>query len=74
MERQLIKEFESLIGRMLRDYDPERLDIWQEILGLPLNIRGFGPVKLANAKAMQKRRAELLDQLTKGHASERSAA
>jgi hypothetical protein len=41
---------------------------------LPLNIRGFGPVKLANAKAMQKRRAELLDQLTKGHAYERSAA
>ena len=74
IERQLIKEFESLIGRMLRDYDPERLDIWQEILGLPLNVRGFGPVKLANAKAMQKRRAELLDQLTKGHASEHSAA
>jgi indolepyruvate ferredoxin oxidoreductase len=74
MERQLIKDFESLVGRMLRDYDPERLDIWQEILSLPLNIRGFGPVKLANAKAMQKRRAELLDQLTKGHASERSAA
>jgi indolepyruvate ferredoxin oxidoreductase len=74
MERQLIKDFESLVGRMLRDYDPERLDIWQEILSLPLNIRGFGPVKLANAKAMQKRRVELLDQLTKGHASERSAA
>ena len=74
MERQLIKDFESLVGRMLRDYDPERLDIWQEILSLPLNIRGFGPVKLANAKAMQKRRAKLLDQLTKGHASERSAA
>ena len=74
MERQLIKDFESLVGQMLRDYDPERLDIWQEILSLPLNIRGFGPVKLANAKAMQKRRAELLDQLTKGNASERSAA
>ena len=65
MERQLIKEFESLIGadaatRMNR----RSSDMWRELLSLPLNIRGFGPVKLANAQAMQKRRAELLAQLT----------
>jgi indolepyruvate ferredoxin oxidoreductase len=43
-------------------------------LGLPQNIRGFGPVKLANAQSMQRRRTELLDQLTVGRDTERSAA
>ena len=73
MERQLIQDFESLVARMLREYDPSRVEIWRELLGLPLNIRGFGPVKLANAQAMQKRRAELLEQLTRGQDAERSA-
>jgi indolepyruvate ferredoxin oxidoreductase len=74
MERQLIKDFESLVGRMLHAYEPAQLGMWRELLSLPLNIRGFGPVKLANAQAMQKRRAELLAQLTSSHDTERSAA
>jgi indolepyruvate ferredoxin oxidoreductase len=74
MERQLIKDFEILVARMLRDYEPAQLDIWRELLGLPQNIRGFGPVKLANAQSMQRRRTELLDQLTAGRDTERSAA
>jgi hypothetical protein len=41
---------------------------------LPQNIRGFGPVKLANAQSMQRRRKELLDQLAAGRDTERSAA
>ena len=74
MERQLIKDFEILVARMLRDYEPAQLDIWRELLGLPQNIRGFGTVKLANAQSMQRRRKELLDQLTVGRDTERSAA
>ena len=74
MERQLIKDFESLVARMLREYEPARLEMWRELLSLPLNIRGFGPVKLANAQAMQKRGVELLTQLTLSHDTERSAA
>ena len=74
MERQLIKDFEILVARMLRDYEPAQLDMWRELLGLPQNIRGFGPVKLANAQSMQRRRTELLDQLTAGRDTERSAA
>ncbi|MDO7696110.1 MAG: 2-oxoacid:acceptor oxidoreductase family protein, partial [Planktomarina temperata] len=74
MERQLIKDFESLVARMLHAYEPAQLGLWRELLSLPLNIRGFGPVKLANAQAMQKRRAELLAQLTSRPDTERSAA
>jgi indolepyruvate ferredoxin oxidoreductase len=74
MERQLIKDFESLVARMLHAYQPAQLGLWRELLSLPLNIRGFGPVKLANAQAMQKRRAELLAQLTSRPDTERSAA
>jgi indolepyruvate ferredoxin oxidoreductase len=74
MERQLIKDFEILVARMLRDYEPAQLDMWRELLGLPQNIRGFGPVKLANAQSMQRRRKELLDQLAAGRDTERSAA
>jgi indolepyruvate ferredoxin oxidoreductase len=74
MERQLIKDFESLVARMLHAYEPAQLGLWRELLSLPLNIRGFGPVKLANAQAMQKRRAELLAQLTSSPDTERSAA
>jgi len=32
-------------------------------MGLPQNILGFGPVKLANAQAMAKRWGELLQEL-----------
>ncbi|MDA9110127.1 2-oxoacid:acceptor oxidoreductase family protein, partial [bacterium] len=74
MERQLIKDFESLVARMLHAYEPAQLGLWRELLSLPLNIRGFGSVKLANAQAMQKRRAELLAQLTSRPDTERSAA
>ena len=74
MERQLIKDFEILVARMLRDYEPAKLDIWRELLGLPQNISGFGTVKLANAKSMQRRRTELIDKLTAGRDTERSAA
>ena len=74
MERHLIADFESLVARMQRDYVPEHHDIWLELMCLPQHILGFGPVKLANAQAMEKRRAELLAAIDQGHQSAQAAA
>jgi len=74
MERHLIADFESLVARMQRDYVPEHHDIWLELMCLPQHILGFGPVKLANAQAMEKRRAELLAEIDQGHQSAQAAA
>ena len=74
MERHLIADFEYLVARMQRDYVPEHHDIWLELMCLPQHILGFGPVKLANAQAMEKRRAELLAAIDQGHQSAQAAA
>ena len=74
MERHLIADFESLVARMQRDYVPEHHDIWLELMCLPQHILGFGPVKLANAQATEKRRAELLAEIDQGHQSAQAAA
>ncbi|MCF6443611.1 indolepyruvate ferredoxin oxidoreductase family protein [Nereida sp. MMG025] len=58
MERALIKEYErDMIAAHDRfDQQPDAVIALAE---LPLQIRGFGPVKEANAKAAAKRRAEI---------------
>ena len=58
----MILDFESLTAQYLSDYEPELYGVWYEVLGLPQNVVGFGPVKLAHAVAMEKRRSELLNQ------------
>jgi len=60
MERQLIREYEALMPRILAEVTPDRHDIAVELAELPLQIRGFGPVKHRNADAAAQRRAELL--------------
>ena len=74
MERQLIADFEALVARMRREYEPEHHDIWLELMGLPQHILGFGPVKLANAQAMANRRGKLLLALEQGQPSGQAAA
>lgn len=60
MERQLIRDYETLMPRILADVTPQTHDIALELAELPLQIRGFGPVKHRNATAAAQRRAELL--------------
>ncbi|MBR3369724.1 MAG: indolepyruvate ferredoxin oxidoreductase family protein [Rhodobacteraceae bacterium] len=60
MERQLIRDYETLMPRILADVTPQTHDIALELAQLPLQIRGFGPVKHRNATAAAQRRAELL--------------
>lgn len=60
MERQLIRDYEALMPRILAEVTPDTHDIAVELAELPLHIRGFGPVKHRNADAAAQRRNELL--------------
>ncbi|MFN3662287.1 indolepyruvate ferredoxin oxidoreductase family protein [Yoonia sp.] len=60
MERALIAEYEGDMDDILRLTRPDTLDAAVALARLPLDIRGFGPVKDANARKAAKRRAELL--------------
>lgn len=73
MERALIRQYEKDITEVL--VDPTRnMDAAISIAELPLRIRGFGPVKHANATAAAKRREELLAAFRAGNAAPDVAA
>jgi indolepyruvate ferredoxin oxidoreductase len=74
MERALIGEYEADMTRLLPALTPQTRDLVMELALLPLSIRGFGPVKEANAKAAAQRRAELLDQIARGGTPQAMAA
>ncbi len=63
MERALIKQFEQDMEEVARIATPETMDAAIALARLPLDIRGFGPVKEANAAKAEKRREELLAHL-----------
>ncbi|KPQ08573.1 MAG: indolepyruvate ferredoxin oxidoreductase [Rhodobacteraceae bacterium HLUCCA12] len=65
MERALIAQYEADMGDVLPRLTPENRDLILELALLPLSIRGFGPVKDANAKAAARRREELLAAIAK---------
>lgn len=60
MERALIAQYEADMADILPRATPDNRDLVLELALLPLSIRGFGPVKDANARAAAKRREELL--------------
>lgn len=60
MERALIKQYEADMQEVLRIMRPDTRDAAIALARLPLDIRGFGPVKDANARKVAKRREELL--------------
>ncbi|PUB19278.1 indolepyruvate ferredoxin oxidoreductase family protein [Yoonia sediminilitoris] len=66
MERALIKEYERDMAEMQKIVRPNTQDAAMALARLPLDIRGFGPVKDANARKAAKRREELLASLRAG--------
>ncbi|MFL6692720.1 MAG: DUF6537 domain-containing protein, partial [Ramlibacter sp.] len=60
LERSLIREFKQRIESLLPTLDAERLKVATDIAALPLSMRGFGHVKLANVALARVREAELL--------------
>ena len=62
-ERALIVQFEKLIDEMLNLLTPENHDTAVELAKVPMNIRGYGPVKEANIEKANAQQAELLARL-----------
>ncbi len=60
MERGLIRQYERDMQEVLPKLDASTRDAVLALALLPLQIRGFGPVKDANAAKAAKRREELL--------------
>ena len=63
MERALIAEYEHDMEMLLGQEHPVDPDAAIALALLPLQVRGFGPVKMKNREAAAKRRAEILDTL-----------
>ncbi len=66
MERALIAQYEGDMKTWLPKVTPEIVEPLTALAALPLEIRGFGPVKHANEAKAAKRREELLSILRQG--------
>ncbi len=73
LERALIAQYERDMEEVAR-LAPGNLDAAVALAELPLQIRGFGPVKAANAEKAALRREELLAALRAGEGPARQAA
>ena len=74
MERALIKQYEADMQEWLPKARAEIMEPLVALAELPLQIRGFGPVKLANEQKAAKRREELLAALRQGGTAVKQAA
>lgn len=74
MERALIKQYETDMGNVLAQVTDTNRDAVIALAELPLQIRGFGPVKHANEAKAAKRREELLSVIANASESLRNAA
>lgn len=66
MERALIKQYQRDMAEWLPKADGVNADALRALAELPLDIRGFGPVKQANEAKAAKRREEILVALRQG--------
>jgi indolepyruvate ferredoxin oxidoreductase len=63
MERELIDQYEARIDELLPRLRVENLALAGEIARLPLSMRGYGHVKIANVALARARETELLHRL-----------
>jgi indolepyruvate ferredoxin oxidoreductase len=63
LERRLIEDYMHRVESLLPLLDAERLKLATEIAALPLSMRGFGHIKIANVALARAREAELLHRL-----------
>ncbi|MEX0338126.1 MAG: DUF6537 domain-containing protein, partial [Arenibacterium sp.] len=66
MERALIKQYERDMKAVLPQLTAGTRDAVIALAALPLDIRGFGPVKMKNEQQAAKRREELLAAIRQG--------
>ncbi|WP_380052699.1 indolepyruvate ferredoxin oxidoreductase family protein [Falsihalocynthiibacter sp. SS001] len=74
MERALIAQYETDLDEVLPLYSDATAEAVLELAALPLEIRGFGPVKAANEVKAMKRREALLGHIRAGGAQTPIAA
>ena len=74
MERALIRQYEKDMAEVLPRFDDATRDAVIALAELPLQIRGFGPVKIANEAKAAKRREELLAAIRSGGTGMANAA
>ncbi|MDJ0612423.1 MAG: indolepyruvate ferredoxin oxidoreductase family protein [Rhizobiaceae bacterium] len=65
MERQLIKDYKSMISEVLPKLTEENRPFANALARLPNEIRGFGPVKEASVKKVEDSKADLMTQFLK---------
>ena len=65
MERELIRDYETLVMEMLPTLSPKNHRTAVELASLPERIRGFGHIKERNVAAVATERDRLLQQLRK---------
>ncbi|MEM8686360.1 MAG: indolepyruvate ferredoxin oxidoreductase family protein [Pseudomonadota bacterium] len=68
-ERQLIKDYEATVARVLGKLSVANLDLAAEIAAMPEHIRGYGHVKERHMEEAQAREAELLAAYEAGRTS-----
>ena len=74
MERRLIRQYERDMKEVLPKLDEATRPAIAALAQLPLDIKGFGPVKLANEAKAAKRREELLAAIRAGGPARAQAA
>ncbi|AHM05248.1 Indolepyruvate ferredoxin oxidoreductase, alpha and beta subunit [Roseibacterium elongatum DSM 19469] len=74
MERGLIKQYERDMTTLLPEARAETMDLLVALAELPLQIKGFGPVKEANAEKAARQREDLLAMIRSGGAPVAEAA
>ncbi len=73
-ERQLIRQYERDIEEILAGLTPDNLKTARELAALPLEIKGFGPVKMDAIAAFEKKRDRLLRKFRAGGTPQKAAA
>jgi len=63
MERSLVETYTGRIDELLAGLSPQTLPIATEVALVPLQMRGFGHVKIGNVALARTREAELLHRL-----------
>jgi indolepyruvate ferredoxin oxidoreductase len=60
VERQLVRDFEALLGEILAKLSPENHAVAVGLANVPQKIKGFGHIKARNLDAAKKEQADLL--------------
>jgi len=60
LERSLIEQFDARLQELTAELTPDNQKLAAQIAAVPLTIRGYGHVKLANLALARGREAELL--------------